>query len=146
GAVLSIDLTAIEAMPIYTDARTGDKFVYDVPTLDDPSRENIDNTHAEFPYPSNHPLFNSTIDLGDPFGGNDGLNQGKVTPDGLVQVYAPGFRNTYDLVITSGRRMYVTDNGANPGWGGYPENEGTANVTNNYWNSEEPGTDQDHPF
>ncbi len=146
AAVLSIDLTALEAMPVYTDARTGDKFIYDLPTLDDPDRENIDNTHADFPYPSNHPMYNETIDLGDPFGGNDGLNQAKVVVDGPVKVYAPGFRNTYDLVITQNRRMYVTDNGANPDWGGYPENEGTSNVTNNYWSTNEPGTNEANPF
>lgn len=28
--------------------------------------------------------------------------------------------------------MYTIDNGANQGWGGYPENEGTPNVTNKY--------------
>ena len=141
AAVVSIDLTALEAMPIYTDARTNEKFVYDIPTLDDPSRENIDKNKPGFPYPSNHPLYNKTIDIGDPFGGNDGLNQGKIVPDGPIQIYAPGFRNAYDLVITTDRRMYVTDNGANTTWGGFPENEGTANVTNNYWSDNEPGSD-----
>jgi len=146
AAVLSIDLTALEAMPIYTNARTGDKFVYDIPTLDDPDRENIDKNHPEFPYSQNHPLYEATIDLGDPFGGNDGLNQAKVVVSGPVQVYAPGLRNAYDLVITKDRRMYVTDNGANPGWGGFAEKGGTADVTNNYWDSTEPGTDKENPL
>ncbi len=83
-----------------------------MPTLDDPTRD-------------------GNPDANDPFGGNDGLNQAKIVPGGPVQVFATGFRNAYDLVITKtlGKegRMYVMDNGANQGWGGYPANEGPAN-------------------
>jgi len=43
-----------------------------------------------------------------PFGGQDGLNQAKLVPNGPVQVYAPGFRNPYDLVITTKNRLYTT--------------------------------------
>ncbi|WP_265991520.1 putative Ig domain-containing protein [Larkinella insperata] len=118
AAVLSIDLAAIEAMS--TKGTGPNKYKYDIPTLDDPTR------------PGNP-------DANDPFGGNDGLNQAKIVPGGPVQVFATGFRNAYDLVITKARKMYVTDNGANPGWGGHPQNEGTPNVNNNYV-SGEPGS------
>lgn len=120
AAVLAINLNAINAMPIQG---SGDaQYIYDLPTVDDPTRPNTGPNGA---------------DENDPFGGNDGLNQAKVVPDGPVQIYASGFRNPYDLVLTStpGRsgRLYTVDNGANPGWGGYPENEGPAgNCTENY--------------
>ncbi|WP_265991515.1 putative Ig domain-containing protein [Larkinella insperata] len=123
ACVLSIDLAAIEAMP--TQGTGPNKYKYDIPTLDDPDR------------PGNP-------DANDPFGGNDGLNQAKIVPGGPVQVFASGFRNPYDLVITKSRKMYVTDNGANPGWGGHPENEGTPNVTNNYVPGE-PGSTKAGP-
>ncbi|WP_247237823.1 PKD domain-containing protein [Telluribacter sp. SYSU D00476] len=114
-AVLSIDLAAVEAMPTQGSGNT--KYKYDLPTLDDPTR------------PGNP-------DSGDPFGGNDGLNQAKLVPGGPVQIFATGFRNAYDLVITKTpgkeRRMYVTDNGANQGWGGHPASEGVGTATNNY--------------
>jgi len=112
AAVLSIDLSMIE-----NDFGGS----YDLPTLDDPTRPNTGPGGS---------------DLGDPFGGNDGLNQAKIVEGGPVQVYSPGFRNIYDLVLTKTagveNRLYTIDNGPNGGWGGYPENEGTANVTNNY--------------
>ena len=85
---------------------------YTLPTLDDPTRPNLpDGT-----------------DVNDPFGGNDGLNQAKLVIGGPVQIYAPGFRLSYDLLITKtpgkSGRMYSIGNGGNAGWGGYPENEG----------------------
>ncbi len=76
---------------------------YDLPTLDDDSRS-------------------GTKDKNDPFGGNNGKNQAKLVPGGPVQVYAPGFRNAYDLVLTDDGRMYTVDNGGNAGWGGKPKN------------------------
>ncbi|HEY5706892.1 MAG TPA: malectin domain-containing carbohydrate-binding protein [Terrimicrobiaceae bacterium] len=128
AAVLSVDLTAIEAMPVQTDIY-GQKYLYDLPTVNDPNSARAHNPDGS--------------DVNDPFGGNDGLNQAKLVPGGPVQVYASGFRNPYDVVITKtpGRegRLYSFDNGANPGWGGYPKNEGPAgNVTNEYL-SGEPG-------
>jgi Uncharacterized protein contain chitin-binding domain type 3 len=128
AAILSIDLDAIEAMPIKTDPY-GQKYLYDLPTLDDPNPSRAHNPDGS--------------DVNDPFGGNDGLNQAKLVPGGPVQVYSPGWRNPYDLVITKtpGRegRMYSFDNGANVGWGGYPKNEGpSGNVTNEYVEGE-PG-------
>ena len=45
--------------------------------------------------------------------------------DGPVQIYASGFRNAYDFLITrlpsKEGRMYTVDNGANGGWGGHPD-------------------------
>lgn len=120
AALLSIDLDAINSMPVYVDSRTNTKFVYDLPTLDDPSRTNIGNSHPDFPYPANHPSFNDSIDLGDPFGGNNGLNQALWVVNGPVQVYSPGYRNAYDVVLTAAGRLYTFDNGPNGGWGGLP--------------------------
>lgn len=118
AALLSVDLDAIEAMPVYTDPRNGRDFIYDLRTLDDPTRTNIDNTDTAFPYPPGHPLYDAEIDPGDPFGGNNGLNQAIPEPGGPVQVYAPGFRNAYDVVLTENGRLYTSDNGPNGGWGG----------------------------
>jgi hypothetical protein len=68
---------------------------------------------------------------GDPFGGNDGLNQAKLVPGGPVQVHASGFRNPYDLALTSSGHLYTIDNGGNAGWGDVPVGEGPAgNCTN----------------
>ncbi len=91
---------------------------YDLPTLDDEDRVGVN-------------------DVNDPFGGNDGKNQAILVPGGPVQVYAPGFRNPYDLVITESGRMYTSDNGPNAGWGGVPIGEGPeGNATND---PSEPG-------
>lgn len=112
AAVIKIDLAMI-------DQSFGGS--YDLPTLDDPTRANTGSGGS---------------DVGDPFGGNDGLNQAKIVSGGPVQVHAPGFRNIYDLVLTKSAgvegRLYTIDNGGNNGWGGYPDQEGTTNVTNNY--------------
>ncbi|MEM6965775.1 MAG: hypothetical protein AAF573_13490, partial [Bacteroidota bacterium] len=132
AAVLAIDLNGLEAMPIHTDQRTGGKFIYDLPTLNDPTRPDIDNSHPDFPYASGHPLYNSTVDLGDPFGGNDGLNQAKWVIGSPVQIFATGFRNIYDLLLTDDGRLYTWDNGANGNWGGHPHQEGGGNATNNW--------------
>ncbi|HEY8400720.1 MAG TPA: T9SS type A sorting domain-containing protein [Cytophagaceae bacterium] len=127
AAILSVNLTMIEALPT-KDATGTNPYKYDLPTLDDPTRPNLADGS----------------DPGDPFGGNDGLNMAIIDPNGPVQVYAPGFRNPYDIVLTKTpgkeRRLYTVDNGANPNWGGHPHNEGPeGNVTNNYVNGE-PGS------
>ncbi|MFN5938136.1 MAG: hypothetical protein ACK43L_08785, partial [Sphingobacteriales bacterium] len=124
ACVLKVDLNVINTLPV--KGTGNDQYIYDIPTLDDPTRTNSGNG-----------------DINDPFGGNDGRNQAKLVPGGPVQVFAPGFRNMYDLVLTktAGKsgRLYGFDNGANPGWGGYPDKEGTAQVTNKYVNGE-PGS------
>ncbi|OED39661.1 hypothetical protein AB833_14800 [Chromatiales bacterium (ex Bugula neritina AB1)] len=76
---------------------------YDLPTLDDEDRAGVN-------------------DFNDPFGGNRGKNQAMLVDGGPVQVYAPGFRNPYDVVIMQDGRMYSWDNGPNSGWGGKPSN------------------------
>ncbi|GAB4525995.1 MAG: hypothetical protein OHK0046_42360 [Anaerolineae bacterium] len=127
AAVLSIDLTALEAMSIKTDSN-GQKYYLDLPTLDDPTRDNVNGINN----PAT-PGYNG-IDPGDPFGGNDGLNQAKITPDSPVQIYSPGFRNLYDIVITENGRMYGVDNGGSAGWGGHPYNEADYPVDLNGFN------------
>lgn len=97
AAVLRIDLNAIG------------NTTYDLPTLDDETRT---NTGSQPGY----------TDVNDPFGGNSGKNQAKLDPSGPVQIYSPGWRNHYDLVITKGGRMYSFDNGPNINWGGPPSN------------------------
>jgi hypothetical protein len=126
AAILSVDLNAINAMSVKTDGY-GQKYLYDLPTLDDPNPSRAHNSNGS--------------NVNDPFGGNDGLNQAKLVVGGPVQIYASGFRNPYDLVITKSPghegKMYSFDNGANPGWGGYPKNEGTSGtVTNEYVDGE----------
>ena len=69
--------------------------------------------------PYDIPTLNNTST---PFGGADGNNQAKLVQGGPVQVYAPGFRNPYDLVITESGKMYAFDNGPNAGWGDKPIN------------------------
>jgi hypothetical protein len=96
---------------------------YDLPTLDDPTRP-------------------GSTDANDPFGGNDGLNQAMLVSGGPVQVYSPGFRNAYDLVLTTSGHMYTIDNGGNAGWGGPPIGEGPGGTCSNA--PSEPGvTDVD---
>jgi Kelch motif/Glucose / Sorbosone dehydrogenase len=59
-----------------------------------------------------------------PFGGDDGRNQAVLDPAGPVEVFAPGFRNIYDLVFTQERRLYTIQNGGAASWGDPPANEG----------------------
>ncbi|MCL6260423.1 Ig-like domain-containing protein, partial [Aquiflexum sp. TKW24L] len=127
AAILSMDLDALEALPTQIDPISGRKFKYNIPTLDDPSRPNVNGI-----YNPNQPGYDG-IDVGDPFGGNDGLNMGILVEGGPVQIFTPGYRNAYDFVVTESGSVLVTDNGANSNWGGLPENEGNPlTVTNNY--------------
>ncbi|NAS12383.1 malectin domain-containing carbohydrate-binding protein [Poritiphilus flavus] len=132
AAVLSVNLSMINSLSIQTDSN-GRNYIYDLPTLDDPTRPNANGITD--PDTAGY----DGVDVDDPFGGNDGLNQAIIDPAGPVQVFSPGYRNTYDLVVTQAGAVYVTDNGANGGWGGFPENEGGGSVTNNY-DSSEPGS------
>ena len=134
AAVLSIDLTAINALPVQTDAY-GQQFIYDIPTVNDPNPARAHNPNG--------------TDVNDPFGGNDGLNQARLVEGGPVQIYASGFRNPYDVLIakTPGKvgKMYTFDNAGNSGWGGYPKNEamlsgGGASLATNEYVPGEPGT------
>jgi hypothetical protein len=109
---------ALSAAILKVDLNAIGNITYDIPTLDDETRA-------------------GTADANDPFGGDDGLNQARLVPGGPVQVYAPGFRNPYDLVLTSSGRMYTVDNGPNAGWGDIPIGEGPNGTATNAVN--EPG-------
>jgi hypothetical protein len=103
---------ALSAAVLSVDLDMIGETTYDLPTLDDEDRA-------------------GTSDAGDPFGGNDGKNQAKIVPFGPVHVYAPGFRNPYDVTITQSGRMYTIDNGGNAGWGDVPASEGPGGVCTN---------------
>ena len=129
AAVLAVNVTMLEGMSIQVDGASGRSYIYDLPTLDDPTQPNVDGIDD----PAD-PAYTG-VDPNDPWGGNDGLNQAKLVIGGPVQVFSPGYRNTYDLALTASGAVCLTDNGANGGWGGFPENEGLVDpspVTNNF--------------
>ncbi len=109
---------ALSAAILSIDLNAIGQTTYDLPTLDDETRPGVN-------------------DANDPFGGNDGLNQAKLVPGGPVQVYSPGYRNPYDLLITSSGRMYTISNGPNADWGDVPIGEGPGGNATNQQN--EPG-------
>jgi hypothetical protein len=109
AAILSIDLDAIDLLPTLTDLH-GQSYKYDLPTLDDEDR-NFNGTGSDA---------NPATGVQDVFGGNNGKNQAILTPTGPVQIYAPGFRNPYDIVLTTSGELWTVDNGANAGWGNVP--------------------------
>ena len=111
GAILEIDLDMLKAMEVQIDAGTGRAYVYDAPTLDDPTRPGDDAT--------------------DPWGGNDGLNSAKFVDGGPVKMYSPGYRNSYDVEVTEDGRVFTYDNGANDDWGGRPIGEAGDNGKTN---------------
>lgn len=116
--------TALSAAILEIDFAEIGASTYDLPTLDDEDRL-------------------GASDANDPFGGNDGKNQAILVPGGPVDVYAPGFRNAYDLVVSENGRMYTIDNGGNAGWGDVPQNEGPVGDCTNA--VQEPGqTNQDN--
>ena len=110
AAILKVDLTAIDAMTL-KNPNGLNPYLYDLPTLDDPYRPNNGTAGNENPDGS---------DVSGPFGGRDGFNMAKITADSPVQVYSPGYRNAYDVLLTSDGKMFTYDNGANNGWGGRP--------------------------
>ena len=123
ACIVRVDLDALDLLPIQTSGDT--HFVYDLPTVDDPTRSNVNGITNP-----NDPGY--VGDINDPFGGNDGLNMAKLDVSSPVQIFSSGFRNVYDVVITEAGNIYTWDNGANRSWGGHPENEGGGNATNNY--------------
>ncbi len=132
AAVLRIDLTQLEQIEATEGLKGGtnyvDPYIYALPTLNDPTRP--DN-------PQGQDTAIGTTGLGDAeaadtFGGNNGLNQAKYDPDGPVQIYSMGYRNSYDLVITKNNNIYTFDNGPNNGWGDIPlEANGITPIFNN---------------
>ncbi|MDX1532255.1 MAG: hypothetical protein R3362_12065, partial [Rhodothermales bacterium] len=99
AAVLSVDLDALDALPVQTDTALYPGYTYrwvlDLPTLDDPTRPNVNGIDdpAQPGYDGRDP--------GDPFGGNDGLNQAKHLPGSPIQFFSTGYRNIYDIVLTA---------------------------------------------
>ena len=141
AAILKIDLDAIDALPVQGSGDTA--YLYDMPTLDDPTRANVNGITDP-----GDPGYDG-VDVNDPYGGNNGLNQSKIVVGQPVQLHATGFRNPYDLVIMKSAgyegKMYSIDNGANQGWGGHPVGEGTypgvnAGLCTNEYNPLEPGS------
>ena len=102
GAILSIDLSEVESMSEKDAANTDVPYKYDLPTLA-PGQTSTDG----------------------PFGGLDGDNMAVLEQDSPVQVYAPGFRNPYDVHLTEDGQLYSVDNGPNSGLGGPPTQDGT---------------------
>ncbi len=134
GSILEIDLDAVDALPVQTVSgdglNDGRKFVYDLPTLDDPNTAN--NGVREDA---------NGLDTAGPWGGNDGLNQTILPADAPLSVYASGFRNAYDLVMTADGRLYTVDNGSNNNLGGDPvvvNGEATNQINNGGTGGGEP--------
>ncbi len=113
AALLEIDLVALGALPVRTDTgpglNTGRKYLYDLPTLDDPNTANTGVREDA-----------GGMDVAGPWGGRDGLNQAILPSDAPLRVYASGFRNPYDIVMADDGRIYTLDNGSNNGLGGDP--------------------------
>ena len=107
ASILEIDLAAIEALPVLNDGSRD--YVYDLPTLDDPTRANGGSQEDA-----------NGNDINGPWGGNDGLNQAILPADAPLSIYATGLRNNYDIIQHSNGNVYTIDNGANDGFGGAP--------------------------
>lgn len=101
---------ALSAALLEIDVDAIGNSTYDLPTLDDEDRP-------------------GDPDNNDPFGGNNGKNQAMLVSGGPVQIYSPGYRNAYDIVLTQSGRLYTFDNGPNAGWGG---EAGGAACSNDY--------------
>lgn len=114
GTILEVDLSNINRRAILTDPAGGQngtarKYVYNLPTLDDPSVENDGTRESK-----------SGRDLQGPWGGNDGFNMSILPANAPLRIYADGFRNHYDIVVAQNGNLYTVDNGSNDGTGGDP--------------------------
>ncbi|MEM7545403.1 MAG: tandem-95 repeat protein [Pseudomonadota bacterium] len=123
GALLAVDLNDIESRPILTDPAGGQgglarDYIYDLPTLDDPNIAN-DGVREDA----------NGLDVAGPWGGNDGLNQAILPADAPLRIYADGFRNPFDIVVTDDGRLYTVDNGSNGGLGGNPVTDANGEAT-----------------
>ncbi|SLN59067.1 Hemolysin, chromosomal [Roseovarius albus] len=140
GSIIKIDLDVVNSYDVRIDGQ-GDPFILDLPTLDDPSRSNIDLSTLNILNPEDAPNF--TLDdngtgtngelMPDWAGGNNGLNAAKIVDKVLVSsggqlqfvdnplaLHAPGYRNPYDVLVTEAGEVFSWDNGSNLGWGGQP--------------------------
>ena len=135
GTLLEVDLTDIESRPILTDPNGGQngssrQYVYDLPTLDDPTVDNITDGVGEDI---------SGLDENGPWGGNDGFNMAILPADAPLRIFADGLRNQYDVVLTENGQFYTVDNGSNGNLGGNPvdangnptDQPGAGEATNN---------------
>jgi len=123
GTVLEIDLKDIERRPILTDPNGGQKgaarrYVYDLPTLDDPTVANNGGREDR-----------QGLDVAGPWGGNDGLNMSVLPADAPLRIFADGFRNPFDLLMSSTGKLYTVDNGSNSENGGDPVVDGSGEAT-----------------
>ena len=140
GAIVKINLTQMSAYDVRTDG-AGERFVIDLPTLDDPDRPDVDlaalgieNLGADpnFALDDNGTGSNGEL-IPDWAGGAQGVNQAKITHHVLaseggqlklvespLSVVQPGHRNPYDVLVTEGGEVVTWDNGPNGGWGGEP--------------------------
>ncbi|QZP38110.1 malectin domain-containing carbohydrate-binding protein [Halobaculum magnesiiphilum] len=115
AAILEIDLAQIEGMSA-------------------DSHQTYDSDYPDLPFYYALPTIGDDEVL--PFGGDDGANQAELVEDGPVQIYSPGYRNPYDLVVAESGQVYVADHGPNGGWGGQPADQNgdtvadAASVTN----------------
>ena len=116
GAIITVDLGLLDQLEQTQGLKTytppggaTQTYLYDLPTLDDPTRSNVAGGGDRAGNGS------TTADV---FGGNDGLNQAIFDPTGIVKLLATGFRNQYDVIVTESGAVYTIDNGSNAGWGG----------------------------
>jgi len=116
GTVLEIDLEDINNRPVLSDPSGGQdgtsrQYVYDLPTLDDPTIANDSNGVGED---------TSGLDEDGPWGGNDGFNMAILPADAPIRIFTDGLRNHYDLELTESGQLYTVDNGSNSDLGGNP--------------------------
>ncbi|MEO0984976.1 MAG: malectin domain-containing carbohydrate-binding protein [Cyanobacteria bacterium J06639_14] len=114
GTVLEIDLDDINSRPVLIDnapGQNGRQYVYDLPTLDDPTQPNVTDGVGEDEF---------GLDEAGPWGGNDGFNQAILPADAPLRIFADGLRNHYDIELTEAGQLYTVDNGSNGNLGGNP--------------------------
>ena len=116
STILEIDLEDIAKRQILTDPSGGKngqarQYVYDLPTLDDPTVENVTDGVGEDEF---------GMDENGPWGGNDGLNMAILPADAPMRIYADGLRNPFDIVLTENGQFFTVDNGSNNDLGGNP--------------------------
>ena len=81
---------------------------------------------------------------GEVFGGQLGNNQAMIVAGGPVQVHSPGYRNAYDVLLTTAGRLYTFDNDSNAGWGGLVVGEGPGGNCTNEPNESDSATHHDN--
>ncbi|MGF1520815.1 MAG: Calx-beta domain-containing protein [Leptolyngbyaceae cyanobacterium] len=114
GTIIEIDLVDINSRSVLTDnapGQNGRQYVYDLPTLDDPTIPNVTDGVGEDEF---------GLDEAGPWGGNDGFNQAILPADAPFRIFADGLRNHYDLALTESGQLYTVDNGSNVNLGGNP--------------------------